>query len=157
MVNPFVVDKEESAMAAELEVQICYDTEWDEMWSFVKSKANPRWLWYLPERKSGIIIAYHLGRRTDESLKALLAKVAHLPIRICATDDWGAYSRQFPGDYIHQVGKANTWKIERRNLNLRTHIKRLNRKTICFSKDEQIHDNVIGLYINKHYFKSGFF
>ncbi|MDR1582354.1 MAG: IS1 family transposase, partial [Prevotellaceae bacterium] len=39
-----------------------------------------------------------------------------------------------------------TWKIERKNLNFRTHLKRLNRKTVCFSKNEQIHDNVIGMY-----------
>ncbi|MGX9726453.1 MAG: IS1 family transposase [Candidatus Electronema sp. VV] len=28
--------------------------------------------------------------------------------------------------------------MERRNLNFRTHIKRLNRRTICFSKNEKI-------------------
>ncbi|WP_417914336.1 IS1 family transposase [Candidatus Electronema sp. JM] len=28
----------------------------------------------------------------------------------------------------HAVGKANTWRTERRNLNFRTHLKRLNRK-----------------------------
>jgi hypothetical protein len=47
-----------------------------------------------------------------------------------------------------------TWKIERKNLNFRTHIKRLNRKTICYSRDEQIHDNVIGMYIEQYYFRS---
>jgi hypothetical protein len=30
----------------------------------------------------------------------------------------------------------------------------LNRKTICFSKNEQIHDNVIGMYIEKYYYKT---
>ncbi|MGX9727383.1 MAG: IS1 family transposase [Candidatus Electronema sp. VV] len=38
---------------------------------------------------------------------------------------------------------------ERRNLNFRTHIKRLNRRTICFSKNEKIYDNVIGMYIDR--------
>ncbi|OWY19641.1 hypothetical protein BVG80_17860 [Sphingobacteriales bacterium TSM_CSM] len=52
-----------------------------------------------------------------------------------------------------EAGKANTRKIERKNLNFRTHIKRLQRKTICFSKNEQIHDNVIGLHIETYYFK----
>ena len=46
-------------------------------------------------------------------------------------------------------------RIERKNLNFRTHIKRLNRKTICFSKNEQIHDNVIGMYIQTFYYKTG--
>ncbi|WP_124331395.1 IS1 family transposase [Desulfonema ishimotonii] len=44
------------------------------------------------------------------------------------------------------IGKADTWKTERKNLNFRTHIKRLHRKTICFSKNEDIYDNVIGMY-----------
>ncbi|HBN26982.1 MAG TPA: hypothetical protein DD405_05910, partial [Desulfobacteraceae bacterium] len=36
-----------------------------------------------------------------------------------------------------------------KNLNFRTWIKRLTRKTICFSKLEKMHDIVIGLLINK--------
>jgi len=59
--------------------------------------------------------------------------------------------------YFHVIGKDNTWKIERKNLNFRTHLKRLSRKTICFSKDEVIHDNVIGMYIEKYYYKTGNF
>ena len=60
----------------------------------------------------------------------------------------GAYER-----YIeprkHEVGKCNAQKIERKNLNLRAWIKRLTRKTICFSRSEKMHDIVIGLLINK--------
>jgi insertion element IS1 protein InsB len=140
-----------------LEVDLYWSTEWDELWSFVGDKSNQRWLWYVLERRSGLILAYHLGRRSDESLQALVDKVAHLPIGICHTDDWGGYSRCLPAEYVHLMGKDKTWKIERRNLNLRTHLKRLSRKTICFSKNEQIHDNVIGMYIERHYFKSGQF
>ncbi|MGF1460096.1 MAG: IS1 family transposase [Leptolyngbyaceae cyanobacterium] len=35
---------------------------------------------------------------------------------------------------------------------LRTWIKRLARKTICFSKSVLMHDTVIGLFINRHEF-----
>jgi len=48
-----------------------------------------------------------------------------------------------------KIGKQNTQKIERKNLNVRTWIKRLTRITICFSKCEKMHDTVIGLLINK--------
>jgi len=57
----------------------------------------------------------------------------------------------------HIIGKDKTWKIERKNLNFRTHIKRLTRKTICFSKNEKIHDIIIGMYINKFYYKQGLY
>ena len=51
------------------------------------------------------------------------------------------------------MGKCNTQKIERKNLNFRIWIKRLARKMICFSKSEVMHDTVIGLLINKVEFK----
>jgi len=48
----------------------------------------------------------------------------------------------------HVVGKDMTWKIERKHLTLRTRIKRLARRTICFSKSILMHNIVVGLYIN---------
>lgn len=156
--NPYVIDMVEKHQLSRLEVELHrYQTEWDELWSFVRSKANQRWTWYLIERHTGIIIAWENGRRTDKVLQQLLGNVQNIPITVCHTDDWGAYSRLFPTHYRHFIGKDNTWKIERKNLNFRTHIKRLNRKTICFSKNEQVHDNVIGMYIEKYYFTHGKF
>jgi len=152
-----LLDKAEAEQLGHLEIQFYLSTEWDEFWSFVGKKAVQRWTWYALERKTGCILAYHNGRRTDESLKALVQKMAHLPILICHTDDWAAYKKHLPIEYRQIVGKDNTWKIERKNLNFRTHIKRLSRKTICFSKNQQIHDNVIGMYINKYYYKAGTF
>ena len=76
-------------------------------------------------------------------------------IRICHTDAWAAYEKHLPIECRHIIGKDNTWKNELKNLNFRTHLKRLSRKTICFSKNEEIHDNVIGLYISNFYFKHG--
>jgi len=42
-------------------------------------------------------------------------------------------------------GRRHTHKIERKNLNFRTWIKRLTRKTICFSKLETMHDTVVSI------------
>ena len=156
-VNPYLLDWLESQSLESLEVEFYYSTEWDEFWSFVQNKSNIRWTWYLIDKRSGIIIAWQNGRRTDELLKKFLAKVAHLPLFICHTEKLGAYQRLFPKEYLHLIGKDNTWKIERKNLNFRTHLKRLSRRTICFSKNEMIHDNVIGMYIERYYFKSGQF
>ena len=73
----------EAAQLAKLEVELHhYETEWDEFWSYVGSKANPRWTWYLIERNSGIIIAWENGRRKDVVLRKLLAHVSHIPISI---------------------------------------------------------------------------
>jgi insertion element IS1 protein InsB len=137
-----------------LDVVINYTAEMDEFWSFVETKTNQRWTWYAMDKNSGIIIAWHNGKRTDDDFKVLLSRMADIPINRYYTDDWGAYSRLLPSDK-HVVGKDETWKIERKNLNFRTHLKRLNRKTICYSKDEAIHDNVIGMYIERYYYKTG--
>src|SRR5215510_1219664 len=53
------------------------------------------------------------------------------------TDGWGAYERHIDPD-THRVGKENTQKIESKHINLRTRIKRLVRRTICFSKTERM-------------------
>jgi insertion element IS1 protein InsB len=50
------------------------------------------------------------------------------------------------------ASKENTQKIESKHINLRTRIKRLVRRTICFSKTERMHDLVIGLFINRYEF-----
>jgi IS1 transposase/alpha/beta hydrolase fold len=65
--------------------------------------------------------------------------------------DWGAYKRNLIST-VHRPGKRNTQQIERKHLTLRTRIKRLVRKTICFSKSTQMHDIVIGLFINRYEF-----
>lgn len=93
-------------------------------------------------------MAYVFGKRKEVVFKQLKALLAPLNIQRFYTDDWGAYERHIEPNN-HEVGKRNTQKIERKNLNLRTWIKRLTRKTICFSKSEKMHDIVIGLLINK--------
>ena len=152
--NPYLLNKEDSQGLDKLEVNFYYTAETDEFWSYVGKKDNQRWTWYAMDKNSGIILAWVNGKRTDQSFIKLLELLEDIPIAQYYTDDWGAYSRHLSSS-MHTIGKDLTWKIERKNLNFRTHIKRLNRKTICFSKNEQIHDNVIGMYIEKYYYKSG--
>ena len=52
----------------------------------------------------------------------------------------------------HQPGKRHTQQLERKHLPLRTRIKRLVRKTICFSRSTQMPDIVIGLFVNRYEF-----
>ncbi len=48
--------------------------------------------------------------------------------------------------------KALLQSLERKHLTLRTRIKRLARKSICFSKSVLVHDTIIGLFINQFFF-----
>ena len=146
----------ERGQLEKLEVDICYTAEMDEFWSFVKNKSNQRWTWYAIDKVSGIILAWHNGKRGDTDCGQLLGYLKNIPIDLYFSDEWGAYVRNLPASR-HYIGKDQTWKIERKNLNFRIHLKRLNRKTICYSKSEKVHDNVIGMYIERYYFKTGLF
>jgi insertion element IS1 protein InsB len=127
------------------------EVEVDEMWSFVGKKHEQRWLWHAIDHWSGRVLAYVFGRRKDEVFLKLKVLLEPFGITHYHTDYWGAYSRHLDADE-HTPGKRNTQKIERRHLTLRTRIKRLTRKTICFSKSIQMHDIVIGLFVNRYEF-----
>jgi insertion element IS1 protein InsB len=132
----------------EVRLQAAFAVEMDEQWSYVGNKANQRWLWYAVDHLTNTVLAYVFGKRKDDVFKQLKTLLAPFNITRFYTDDWGAYERHLEADK-HEIGKCNTQKIERKNLNFRTWIKRLTRKTICFSKLELLHDTVIGLLINK--------
>jgi insertion element IS1 protein InsB len=130
-----------------------FHVEADEFWSFVGNKKHQRWTSYALDKATGVILAWHNGGRTDADFLQLKTYLEQIPIKMYFTDNWGAYLRHIPAEQ-HYVGKDQTQRIERRNLNFRIHIKRLTRRTICFSKSAQIHDNVIGMYIQKYYFNT---
>ena len=87
----------------------------------------------------------------DYAFLALKALLEPFGITRFYTDGWGAYQRHLDPE-CHEVGKRNTQRLERQHLALRTRIKRLARKTICFSKSVQMHDTVVGLLINRFSF-----
>jgi insertion element IS1 protein InsB len=148
--NPEQVEVE-LCRADELEVRRGLSSELDEMWSFVARKSNPRWLWHAIDHRTGKVLAYVLGRRKDDVFLKLKELLEPFGITKYYTDGWGAYERYIDVEK-HQVGKENTQKIESKHINLRTRIKRLVRRTICFSKTEQMHDLVIGLFMNRYEF-----
>ena len=145
------LDDIENPLGIQVVIRRCDEAEMDEMWSFVRDKSNQRWLWHAIDHRTGEVLAYVLGKRKDNVFKQLKALLEPFGINHYYTDDWGAYERHLD-EKKHHVGKRNTQKIERKHLTLRTRIKRLARKTICFSKLERMHDIVIGLFINRYEF-----
>jgi len=137
--------------ADELEVRRGLSSELDEMWSYVCKKTHPRWLWHAIDHHTGKVLAYVFGRRKDNVFLRLQQLLEPFGITKFYTDGWGAYERYIEAEK-HQVGEENTQKIESKHINLRTRIKRIVRRTICFSKTEQMHDLVIGLFINRYEF-----
>jgi insertion element IS1 protein InsB len=107
-------------------------------------RISPNRLSYIFTQSLTKVLAYVFGRRKDTVFLALKALLEPFGITRYFTDGWGAYERHVEAEQ-HTVGKENTQKIESKHINWRTRIKRLVRRTICFSKTERMHDLVIGV------------
>jgi len=118
------------------------------MWSFVGAKARERWLWHALDHPTGRVLAYVVGTRKDAMFLKLQALLRPFGIARYYTDKAGVYRRHLPPAQ-HTIGKLSMQKIERKHLPLRTRLKRLARKTLCFSRSCLMHDLLIGLYINR--------
>ena len=150
-VNTNLLNALKNPSEVEVNLSRVEEAEADEMWSFVGKKDNQRWLWHAVDHRSGVVLAYVLESHEDKAFLQLKALLEPFGITRFYTDDWGAYRRHLSPDQ-HEIGKRNTQKIERKHLTLRTRIKRLARRTICFSKSIFMHDLVIGLFINRYEF-----
>src|SRR5262245_42057375 len=69
-----------------LEVRRGFSSELDEMWSYVRSKTHPRWLWHAIDPHTGTVLAYVCGRRQDTAfleLKALWKRNKKVAVHPC--------------------------------------------------------------------------
>jgi IS1 family transposase/transposase-like protein len=123
------------------------EVEVDEMWSFVERKKHQSWLWYALSPKTRRVIGYVRGRRTDAVCRQLLEKLAPCQATRFYTDWWDSYGKLIPS-HRHWVGKVGTQRIERNNLTIRTRLKRWQRRTICFSKTDEMDEAVIKLFFH---------
>ena len=141
-----------NALAAEYEG---LSVEMDEMWSFCHDKSHQVWLWWAVDHETNTPLAYVFGSRKHKYLDELLKLLEPYSIKTVYADNNYAYKDKISKNQL-VTGKKYTQKIERDHLTLRTRIKRLSRKTICFSKSEEIHTAVIGTFINLYFFEREF-
>lgn len=107
--------------------------EIDELCTFLKRKTNRVWIVCAYCRESKSVMSFNVGKRTNKTLKRVIETVQNAkPIKIF-TDKLKNY--QYPvNKCVHSTNFRGTNHIERMNLTLRTHLKRLNRRTITFSR-----------------------
>ena len=77
----------------------------DAMWSCVKRKQEPWWLWHAMDHRSGKVVASMFGRRQDEVCLPRTALLEPCGITRYCTDSWGASTRHIDAD-AHQAGHA---------------------------------------------------
>lgn len=120
--------------------------ELDEMRIVVGCKSNEAWIIYAINRNTKQIINFIVGRRTKRNISIITKSVLQLNPKLIFTDRLSTYKNLIPKN-LHNTKKKNTTIIERNNLTLRTRLKRLTRKTICFSKNFEMLEATLKLYI----------
>jgi IS1 family transposase len=80
-------------------------------------------------------VAYVWGKRDIKTAKKLRKRIQELGISYgqIATDQWDSFLAVF-GEDEHMVGKKHTVGIEGNNCRLRHRLRRVFRRTCCFSK-----------------------
>ncbi len=131
------------------------DYEIDEMVTYIgkKSPANYTYIIYAINKSTGKIIDFFIGRRTKENIKKVVDKLMQLSPHKIFTDGLNIYPTLISSN-IHYTRKHCINRIERFNLTLRTHIKRLNRKTICYSKCIEMLKVCVKLYMLRRYLQT---
>ncbi len=127
--------------------------ELDDLWSFVQSRKNKRWVWLALCRRTRQVGAYAIGDRSEASCRMLWQRIpASYRHGLLYTDFWNSYQKVLPDDQHRAVGKetGHTNHIERWNNTLRQRVARFVRKTLSFSKSEYMHDLCLRLFLH-HY------
>ncbi|WLD23775.1 IS1 family transposase [Flavobacterium dauae] len=119
--------------------------EVDEINTFIKRKSKKIWIAYALERASKTVVNFRIGARTNKTLNYVLKTLTHSNAKQIYTDGLKNY-KYLIDQKIHRVTRYGTNHIERNNLTLRTHLKRLNRKTICFSRSLVVLAAVLKIY-----------
>ncbi len=109
--------------------------EVDELWSFIGNKRKATWITYAIERKSRKVVGFLVGPRSKARIRLLINHLLKLKPRQIYTDRLNIYRSLIPGT-IHKIVRYGTNRIERKNLTLRMHLKRLNRRSLCFSRNK---------------------
>ncbi|CAD7801706.1 hypothetical protein CHRY9390_00816 [Chryseobacterium aquaeductus] len=119
--------------------------EVDELRTYIGNKKQIVWLVYALERDSKNVLCFNLGKRSNDTLNVVIKSLLHSNPEKIYTDKLRNYQYLIPKG-IHHTKRFGTNSIERKNLSLRTHLKRLNRKTICFSKSVLMLSSVLKIY-----------
>lgn len=100
---------------------------------FVLTHPNQMWVAYAIRKDTKEVIDFVVGRRTNTTLKRVTDTLILSKAAKVYTDKLKQYAALLPPS-IHSTKLNGTNHIERKNLTLRTHLKRLSRRTICFSR-----------------------
>ncbi len=127
--------------------------ELDELWSFVGKKADKRWVWIALARHTRQVVAYVIGDRGERTCRRLWQRIPEEYKRGCCYSDlWEAYRVVIPEKRHEAVGKESgeLAHVERWNNTLRQRLARFVRKTLSFSKSDEMHEVCLKLFLHRY-------
>ncbi len=127
--------------------------ELDELWSFVRCKAQVRWLWIALCRRTRQVVAYVFGDRSEATCRRLWERIPEdYRLALCYSDFWKAYQNVIPEEQHVPVekGSGQTNHVERWNLTLRQRLGRFVRRTLSFSKCDHMHEICLRLFLHEY-------
>ncbi len=110
-----------------------------------KGEENHYWLVYAINKASKQVVAYSIGRRTNEVINKVIKKLLATKPKHIYTDGLGQYKSLIPKS-IHVVNKYLINTIERMHLTLRMDLKRLSKYSICYSRRMEMLDASLRIY-----------
>lgn len=119
--------------------------EMDELCTYVKCKTRKRWIAYAIRQDTKAVVDFSIGSRSNKTLKKVTDTLILSNALKVFTDKLPNYKYLLPSS-IHSTKHRGTNRIERKNLTLRTHLKRLSRRTICFSKSDMMLSACLKIY-----------
>ncbi|SRR5258706_9511190 len=119
--------------------------EVDEMRTYIGNKKRLYWIAYALRKDTREVIDFKVGKRTTRTLQKIVDTCLLSDAKQIHTDGYGLYQNLIPRA-VHCKSKYNINHIERKNLSIRTHLKRLSRKTICFSKSKAMLEACLRIY-----------
>jgi len=119
--------------------------EVDGLRTFIGHKGNEYWIAYALNSRTGEVVDVVMGKRTKGTLRMLVNTLLLSEVKVIKTDKLSLYRGLIPTS-IHCCRANGTNHIERKNLTLRTHLKRLSRRTICFSRSYSMLESCLKIY-----------
>jgi len=107
--------------------------EIDELRTFIGKKENQYWVAYVLCSETKQVIDFTVGKRSKRTLRMVVNTALQSGVSLIKTDKLNIYQALIPAAR-HISNAYNINYIEMNNLNLRTHLKRLSGRTICFKK-----------------------
>ena len=117
----------------------------DELHTFITTKSMEVYVIYSWSDDLKRVLTMTVGTRSKFNLRLVVNPLLEADVQTINTDRYSGYKGVVPIKK-HTTFKIRNNGIERHNLTLRTHLKRLNRRTICFSKSLVVLIAVLKIY-----------